>query len=244
MTTTLAVSLLVLALVDSTSFGTLLIPIWLMLVPGRLSATRVLVFLLTVAGFYFVVGLLLSAGLGVVLSDAAWLQNPVVSRIQVVAGIGLVVWSFFLGKKKLAEDGTPVQGRLMRWRDRAMNDDGGRGAITSLIALALGAAVIEAASMLPYLAAIGLLSSSGLGGAERALTLAVYCLVMIAPALVLLAGRLGARRIIEPLLRRIAQWMEKAGGETTAWIVGILGFLIARDAFTRSPEILAFLDNL
>ena len=35
MTTTLAVSLAVLALVDSTSFGTLLIPIWLLLTPGR-----------------------------------------------------------------------------------------------------------------------------------------------------------------------------------------------------------------
>ena len=32
-------SLVLLALIDSTSFGTLLIPIWMMLAPGRLRAS-------------------------------------------------------------------------------------------------------------------------------------------------------------------------------------------------------------
>ena len=49
MTLALLGPLVVLALVDSTSFGTLLIPIWLMLAPGRLKAGRILVFLATVA---------------------------------------------------------------------------------------------------------------------------------------------------------------------------------------------------
>ena len=232
-----------LALVDSTSFGTLLIPIWLLLAPGRLRAGRVLLFLLTVAGFYFVVGLLLSAGVGAFLTNTDWLQNPVVSRVQVVLGLGMLVWSFFLGRKKGDDDGTPQQGRLVRWRDRAMND-GGRGSVGSLIALALGAALVEVATMLPYLAAIGLLSAEGLDWAPRTLILAVYCLVMITPALLLLLGRLGARRLIEPTLKRLASWMERTGGEMTAWIIGILGFFIARDAFTRTPELLAILDAL
>jgi hypothetical protein len=52
-------ALALLALIDSTSFGTLLIPIWLMLVPGRLRRSRILIYLATVAGFYLLVGLLL-----------------------------------------------------------------------------------------------------------------------------------------------------------------------------------------
>lgn len=60
---------------------------------------------------------------------------------------------------------------------------------------------------------------------------------MVAPALLLLAARLLAHRQVEPLLQRIGRWMEKNGGETTAWIVGILGFLIARDALGRVPEL-------
>ena len=55
--------LVVLALIDSTSFGTLLIPLWFLLVPGRVRAHRVLVFLGTVAAFYL--------GVGIALRDAA-----------------------------------------------------------------------------------------------------------------------------------------------------------------------------
>ena len=55
-------SLAVLALIDSTSFGTLVIPVWLMLAPGRIRPQRVLVFLVTVAVFYLAVGVALLSG--------------------------------------------------------------------------------------------------------------------------------------------------------------------------------------
>nr|WP_325209298.1 GAP family protein [Salinibacterium sp.] len=236
----LALPLLALALVDSLSFGTLLIPIWLLLAPGRLRASRVLVFLATVAVFYFGVGLLLTAGAVTFLSDAEFLEGPVAGRVQFVIGAGLLVWSFFIGRKKTdaageGADATP--GRLLRWRDRAMHDGGGRGSLLSLMALALTAAVLELATMLPYLAAVGLISGSELDGGTRAVTLAAYCAVMVVPALVLLAARILARRLVEPLLQRLAAWMAREGAETTSWIVGIVGFLVARDAISRVPEL-------
>lgn len=46
----LPVTLLVLALVDSLSIGTLLIPLFLLVAPGRVRAGRVLLYLATVAG--------------------------------------------------------------------------------------------------------------------------------------------------------------------------------------------------
>lgn len=249
MTATLAASLAVLALVDSTSFGTLLIPIWLLLAPGRPPVRRVLVFLGTVAGFYFGVGLALLAGAGVVV---AWtgdaLESPVAYRVQLVIGVGLVVWSFWLGRS----DGTKGEGRFSRWRARLVGTQGnrgtegdqgtaGNGGLVALMGLALTVALLEIATMLPYLGATALISGSDLSPVERAATLAAYCLVMLLPALVLLVLRLVARRLVEPLLTTVGDWMERSSGETTAWIVGIVGFLIARDAVTRLPETMELL---
>lgn len=242
MTLALAGSLLVLALIDSTSFGTLLIPIWFLLAPGRVPAGRTLVFLGTVAGFYLAVGLTLLFGLDAVLGQLnGWIDNPFFIRAQLVLGVGLLVWSFFLGRTRKDPNGDARPGRLASWRERALGRQGA-GGLGGLIALALGAALLEVATMLPYLGAIGLLGASELTVPARIATLAVYCLVMVLPALLLLALRLVARRLVEPLLQRIARWMEKSGGETTAWIVGIVGFLVARDALSRMPESLAWLD--
>jgi hypothetical protein len=233
MTLTTAATLVVLALVDSTSFGTLLIPIWFLLTPGRVRVGRVLCFLATVAGFYLLLGVVLVAGAGALLDDVdGLLDNVLVSRVQLVLGVGLVVLSFFVGRKREGREG-----RLLRWRSRAMGEETGSG-LGGLMALALTAAVLEVATMLPYLAATGIIGSSGLGTPAQVGALAAYCLVMVLPALVLLAGRLVARRLVQPLLERVARWMERHGGETTSWIVGILGVVIALDALERLPGLL------
>ncbi|KPC71631.1 hypothetical protein ADL26_15330, partial [Thermoactinomyces vulgaris] len=101
------------------------------------------------------------------------------------------------------------------------------------LGLALGAATIEVATMLPYLAAIGMVTSAGIGAAGITATMAGYCLVMVLPALVLLAARLVARNAVEPVLRRINDWMVKNAASTTGWVLGIVGFLVARDAAWR-----------
>ena len=53
---------------------------------------------------------------------------------------------------------------------------------------------------------------------------------MIAPALVLFAVRQAADSRIEPRLRRLEAWMNRHTGGATAWIVGIIGFLLAANA--------------
>lgn len=241
MTLTTAATLTVLALVDSTSFGTLLIPIWLLLAPGRIRVGRVLVFLGTVAGVYLLLGIALVAGASALLGDLdALAEDPVVTRVQLVVGVGLLVGSFFIGGKKKDGEDRP-RGRLLGWRERAMGTGSGIG---GLMTLALAAVALEVVTMLPYLAATGLIASTDLGMPARVVVLAGYCLVMILPALVLMAGRLVARRAVEPVLERLSRWMERHGGETTGWIVGIVGFLVARDAVGRMPELISFLDAL
>lgn len=250
MTLALAGSLLALALLDSTSFGTLLIPIWFLLAPGRVPVARILVFLGTVVTFYLGLGIALLFGVDALISNTEeWLDSPAVIRGQLILGAGLFVLSFFIGRKKDRNDNGAGagSGRLSRLRSRALGldatDSAGEpgsvkttGGYGGLIALALGAVALEVATMLPYLGAIGLLSTSSLETPGRIGSLALYCVVMVLPALVLLALRVLARRKIEPMLQRIAAWMERSAGEMTAWIVGIVGFFLAGDAYQRLPD--------
>jgi hypothetical protein len=219
-------SLTALALIDSTSFGTLLIPIWLLMHPGRVRPGRVLAFLGTVAAFYLTIGLALALGADAVLPQLSrFLDARPVQWAQLVTGVALFFWSFRLDRRNRPANG---DGRLARWRQRALADGPGAGPV---VGLALTAAAVEVTTMLPYLAAIGLLSTSALPAAQVTVTMAGYCLVMIVPALVLLGVRLTAGEHVTPLLARMSDWIARSNA--LAWIVGIVGFLLARDAAVR-----------
>lgn len=245
--------LVVLALIDSTSFGTLLVPVWLLLAPGRLRAARVLAYLATVAGFYLVVGVVVMLGAGAFLDrfgDA--LDTRAAAIVQLLLGIGLFALSFrFDGKRaaRRAESGRGA-GRLSRWRERALGIEaagGGsadatgaavvapvrRASVLPLMGLALGAASLEVATMLPYLGAIGIITTSGVAWPASAGILAAYCVVMVAPALLLLLGRLVAARAVDPVLRRLDAWLTKNAAEMTGWVLGVLGVLLALNAMGR-----------
>ena len=121
---------------------------------------------------------------------------------------------------------------------------GAGGGTGVLVGLALGAGLLEVATMLPYLAAVGLLSASDLGAVAQGGVLAGYCLGMVLPALVLLGLRLRAARWVQPLLVRVGAWLERSGAETTAWVAGIVGCLLARDAVGRLPDLTALVEGL
>lgn len=215
---TLAVlgTLLVLALVDSTSTGTLIIPIWLLLAPSGFRVRRMAAYLTTVAVFYFGVGVLLLLGVDLVttvvdgLSDRTWLRWA-----QLVLGVALFALSFKPTRAPdPAADGSEQRdpGRLRRWRDRVAQD----GTVRGLVGLALIATTMELAMMLPYLAAVGTLASSGATWPTMLLVLAGYCLVMVLPALALTTARAVARRAVDPLLHRLDAWTTRNAGEMTA----------------------------
>ncbi|GAB2486119.1 GAP family protein [Promicromonospora xylanilytica] len=252
-------ALAVLALIDSTSFGTLLIPVWLLMSPGRVRVGRMLLYLGSIAGFYALVGLAILLGAGALGDTLTTLSSTRPFLIaQLVVGVGLFAWSFKLepvgGSKRTepaaamapgsptpgtmsstsdtATAGEPVRpGRLSRWRERVLSSESGSG--TALAALAVGAGLVEVASMLPYLAALGLIGTQGPDWPMSGLWIVGYCVVMIAPALVLLAARVFAARLVERPLGRLDRWLTKNAASTTAWVVGIVGFLVARDAVGR-----------
>jgi len=241
-------SLVALALLDSLSIGTLLIPVFLLLAPGRVRVGRVLLYLSTIAAFYLAVGLLFLWGLVNVVDVAAeLLSSPAGATLRLLVGAALLVGSFFIptSSKQKAQavavgggpDSTPesapdavAPGRITRWRERLLAPGATRWA---LVSVAIAAGVVEVATMVPYIVAMTMLADSGVDAPSRVLALLGYCLVMIIPALLLLLVRLVAARAIAGPLERFAAWMQRTAGETTAWIIGILGFLIARAAATE-----------
>lgn len=225
--------LALLALIDSTSFGTLLIPVLLLTMPGRIRVGRMLLYLATVAVFYLVVGMLLVLGVGAVWEPVTdFLDRPIGLGMLFVLGAGLLVGSFFIDSKRArARREARGGGRFSRWRERAIGTES--GSPVGLMVLALGAAGLEVATMLPYLAAIGMITAAGFSLPATTATLAGYCVVMVLPALALLAVRVLAGSAVEGGLRRFGDWMAKHAASTTAWVVGIVGFLLARDAGVR-----------
>lgn len=227
----LILSLVGLALVDSTSIGTLVIPIWLLLAPGRPPLARLVGYLATIAGFYFLVGVAIVSGAGALAEPLGRVfETRTALYVQLALGVALFGWSFRFDPKK-RRPGSP--GRLEKWRARVTEPGSDRSSAWWLLGLALTAGLMEVATMLPYLGAIGLLTTSGVDWPERGVVLAGYCLVMIVPALVLLAARVLAAEKVRSPLERLNGWFAKHATSTTGWVLGIAGFLIARDAAAR-----------
>ncbi|WP_440098650.1 GAP family protein [Streptosporangium sp. H16] len=224
MTIELVLTLGALALVDSTSFGTLGVPAYLLLASDRSPAGRLLVYLATVATFYFGVGVALMLGLAAALTA---FEEALYSRtaywVQLVIGVGLFLLSFRFDSKRRKEK---EKEGPSRWEPRL----GGPGA---MILLGLTAALLEVATMLPYLGAIGFMTGANLPAAQWVPLLAGYVLVMILPPLVLLGVKTVAGNWLDPKLERLRAWMRRHSASALGWTLGIVGFLVARDAASR-----------
>lgn len=219
-----------LALVDSTSVGTLVVPLVLLLRP-RLRVGQFLVYLATIGGFYLLIGIAMLAGaqeLGAVIGRAAD------SRVGLMIRLGIGVALFVLGvtmdpKKRRARREAAGDPRPPRWR-RVLDSS---SATPVLMLVALLAGVAELAMMLPYLAAIGILTTSGLGLGMRVGLLSGYVLVMLLPALVLLGVRLVLGSRVDDRLRRFGSWVARQAEDTLPWILAIVGLVLAGGAAPR-----------
>jgi hypothetical protein len=234
MTIELLAPLVALALIDSTSFGTLLIPLWLMLVPGRPRPGRIVLFLGTVAAFYLLLGMALLLGASMLLDLLQGAEDSQPLRIaQLGAGIGLMAlgarmepWT----NRRAAKQARTGPSLFVRMRGYATDASAPVGAV---VVFALTAAVIEAASMIPYLAAIGLLTASELSLLGRSVVLFGYCLLMITPALLLLVARLFLHDYVSPGLKRLEALLSRHTNGAMAWVVFLVGLYLAGDSLSR-----------
>lgn len=233
MTFAVMLALVGLALVDSTSVGTLLLPI-AMLAHDRLRAGRVVLYLAVIAGFYWALGLALLAGADRLLQVWSRVgETRTAAWVLLAVGVAMLVGSFWpdtpWGKRR-REAAAAGGDRQARWRDRLVGEGSRPGAV---VAVALAAGVAEAATMLPYLGAVGLISASGVPGVGGALLLTGYVVVMVAPALVLLALRMTLDARLRPVLARANALVARHTAGAMWWVVGVIGFLLAADSGTR-----------
>lgn len=234
--TALLSTLVLLALIDSTSVGTLLIPVWLLMTPERVRVDRYFIYLFTVSSCYFVIGLIIMFGTDAFLNQYAPLMESKSFLLgQLVIGILLMIISQLMDTKKsrtrAAERARSGEGYILKWRARVTGETvSNRISITILIGLALAAVGLELGTMLPYLAAIGVLVREGPAWPMSGILLLGYCFVMILPALILLAGRLLAYPILKQPLAKMDSWLVNNGQNAAAWIIGIVGFLLTVNA--------------
>lgn len=182
-----------------------------------------LTFLATVATFYLLLGLLAAAGVAA-FSDP-FSQTLKTNRVEfalLAVGLAMIVVAFRLGRCEQRSE----SGRLAKWRERAVNED---DSVRGIVTLGLIVVLIEAGSMVLYVAVIALLGTTEPGWTTTLLVLAGYCLVMVLPAAVLLAGRLVAAKVAEPWLHKINDG-KVPGIERTTWVVGLIGLLLASKA--------------
>ncbi|WP_201612883.1 GAP family protein [Gulosibacter hominis] len=213
------IPLIGLALVDSLSVGTLVIPLTLLLRWGHLRTIPYATYLCTITVAYFALGITLMlgfAGIGSIITEAT--QTDWFPWVTLVLGAALAVFGIFAPNPKKPEPGetnVPTDTTKMQKATRA--------GLAGMVSLALGAAVIEAATMLPYLAAIGIMQSFEITPLLRLALLAAYCIIMVLPAM--LAG--GAMGLVgDRLADRLQRWIPRLNYEakvTLLWIAAIVG---------------------
>ncbi|MFC6765281.1 GAP family protein [Natrinema soli] len=181
----------------------------------------------TITCFYFAIGVALMLGAGsLVATFADTLDRSMTLSLQLAIGSGLIaVAAYFWIKRKLQGSAD----RTERWRTRVANRS---STVASLMGLALLAGVLELTMMLPYLGAIGILTTSDIGWPSRVLMLAAYTLIMIVPAVVLFAVRILGHDQIDPRLERLSKRIAKEIDEATVWVPAAVGFLVAAGAAT------------
>lgn len=257
MTQAPGLTLFILALIDATSIGTLIIPIWLLLRSEyRRAIPRVIAYLAILAFFYAVVGLLLRSGwdLGAALIPEGFFQQPALRLLGLVLGAGMIIWALTYKtdaqkEAALAKTGAKTGAAADTGVPRTQADPtttvqpdvpknlrgllaGALDTKFGVLVLALVAGVLELPTMLPYLGAMTVLKNSGWAEPTQLIALGLYCLVMILPALLLVGVRALAGERLDGWLQRVGVKLGRYAQETLGWVVGIAGYLLIRSALS------------
>ncbi|HFK1497127.1 GAP family protein [Bacillus paranthracis] len=195
-----------LAILDTLSPTTIGVTIYLLLTDKERLTKRLFVYLLTVAGFYFAVGVSLMLGLDFLFKFISGLfQNRIVSWSFFIIGVILFIASFYIPPKKNSEIPSPKS-----------------KSIFSMIALGFTTTLIEVGTAFPYFAAIGILTSL----IQWSSILAGYNLIMVLPSLLLFLFYLLFGRWMQKPLERLRMKIANSTESALSWIMCIVGFLL------------------
>ncbi|OZC90954.1 hypothetical protein CH254_08725 [Rhodococcus sp. 06-412-2C] len=204
-----------LALVDSIGVGTLVVPLWMMVRPS-FRVRGVLLHLSVLGLLYLGVGIaLLTVSEDV---NFALMTHAVPGHAWVRMTVGGVVLLAGLVCDRRRRRPSAA------WWVRAPAS--ARGVV--LLAVAVGA--VEVSTMLPYFAAIEAVAASGRGWAFSVSILAVYVLITLLPALVLVTARVAASQLVSSLLWRLMHRVERWSQDVVGTVLIVVGALLVADA--------------
>ncbi|MCQ4618952.1 GAP family protein [Corynebacterium sp. CCUG 59401] len=207
-------SLVGLALLDSLSIGTLVIPLALILLWRSVRVPALAAYLLTVATVYFALGVAMLLGFtGLSSYVERIIDTPVFPWITLILGAILAIYGIF-GPDPVK----PAPGELPKQLTKSIQTS-----LPRMIILGLGASLTEAATMLPYIAAMGIISDWDTPMAGQLIAIAAYCGVMIAPTVILTAIALVAGQKFFPRLETAIPRLQYEAKVTLLWIAAIVG---------------------
>lgn len=212
-----------LALLDSLSLGTLVIPLALIVHWRAVRVPALATYLVTVVAVYFLLGLgilLGFAGLGSVAEGVT--QTDVFPWITLILGAALAIFGIFAPNPE-----KPEPGQLPTRAASATSS------VPSMVALGLGASLTEAATMLPYIAAMGIIGSWDIPSVAKAGAVGIYCLLMIMPTVALATLALLFGQKFFPRLERLIPRLGYEAKVTLLWIAAIVGiYMVANSVAT------------
>ncbi|WP_043314658.1 GAP family protein [Bacillus cereus] len=199
-----------LALLDTLSPFTLGVTVYLLLTDKERLTKRLLVYLLTIAGFYFAVGVSLMLGLDFLLEIISGVfQNRIVSWTFFIIGVILFIASFYVPTKKSSDLPTPKSKSIL-----------------SMVALGFTTSLIEVGTAFPYFVAIGIMTTSNLSWVEWSSILAGYNFIMVLPSLVLFLFYLLFGRWMQKPLEKLRVKIANNTGSALSWIMCIVGLIL------------------
>ena len=207
-------SLVGLALLDSLSIGTLVIPLGLILLWRSVRVPALAAYLTTVAAVYFALGvamLLGFTGLGSYVERIT--DASAFPWITLVMGAILAIFGIFAPNPV-----KPAPGELPKQLNKPIQTS-----LPKMIILGLGASLTEAATMLPYIAAMGIISDWDTPMAGQVAAIGAYCGIMIAPTVILAMIALVAGQKFFPRLEKAVPRLQYEAKVTLLWVAAIVG---------------------
>ncbi|MEO4053767.1 GAP family protein [Solibacillus sp. CAU 1738] len=199
-----------LALLDTLSPATLGVTVYLLLTERKRLSSSLMIYLLTVAAFYFGVGVSLMFGLDVIMTSfSSIFQNRIVSWVMLIIGGILFIASFYFPTSKTSDFPKPKS------KSKA-----------SMVALGFTTSLIEAGTAFPYFAAIGLMTTSNLALFQWLPILASYNFIMVLPPLIMFTLHLLLGRVMQRPLEMLRIRLSMNSGSAISWIMCIVGLIL------------------
>lgn len=203
-------AVLLLALLDSVNPSAIVVTLYLLSTSGSRALSQVGVYVAAVFSTYLMLGVTMLLGIESLLpSLGRAFSGPTGLVVQSLVGLALLAYSL---TAKSGPRPAPVVAKPSA------------GSYAALAMLGVTVTAMELPTALPYLAAIGLISSAELPLPAWAPLLVVYNLIFVLPPIALLAGHLLLRERLAASYASFQQRLETGARETGLWVAGLVGW--------------------